>query len=155
MSKDRITNLAILFIAILVFSISIAGIPLLQDAEAAPALAPTPVANLVGSDSAVAITFQALTPLAADTATVGYRAENSEWCDVQHIIDHGTVNTTTITTQFSNDRVNWVTGPALVTASAADGTDLTRIPLFGRYVRFNQDVSNTNPISITLLGLCK
>lgn len=150
-AKDRVLAAVLggLFIALVVIG-SIAGI-----GQAAPVAAPTPIANLVNSGDALNVTFQSATAIAADTNTGGQQLPTYEWVDIQYVIDHGTVNTTTITAQFSNDNSNWVNGPAIVTDSAADGSDITRIPIFGRYMRFNQNVANTNTITITLIGLAK
>ena len=126
-----------------------------QDVQAAPPAAPTPIADLVNSNDALNVTFQSATALTADTNTGGSQLPTYEWLDIQYVIDHGTVNTTTITVQFSNDNSNWVSGPAIVTDSAADGSDITRVPIFGRYVRFNQNLTSANTITITLIGLAK
>jgi len=150
-AKDRVLAAVFggLVIALVVIG-SIAGI-----GQAAPPAAPTPIANLVNSSDALNVTFQSATALAADTNTGGSQLPTYEWIDIQHVIDQGTVNTTTITIQFSNDNSNWVNGPAIVTDNAADATDITRVPIFGRYVRFNQNLATTDTITITLIGLAK
>ena len=129
--------------------------------QAAPPAAPTPVANLVNSNDALNVSFQSATALTADTNTGGQQLPTYEWLDIQYNITQATsasVNTTTIKIQFSNDNSNWVTGPTIVSASdtpLATTSDITRVPIFGRYVRFNQDVTNSNPVTITLIGLAK
>lgn len=118
---------------------------------ASPALAPTPVADTIGGSSdGRFFNFQTATALAADTNTGGVEVLPFDALDVQYVIDHGTANTTTLTVQYSNDNSNWVNGVALVSASAADGSDITRVPVFGRYMRVNQNVSTTDTITITL-----
>lgn len=122
----------------------------LQPASASPALAPTPVANTIAGEDGRFFNLQAATALAADTNTGGVEVLPFDALDVQYVIDHGTANTTTLTVQYSNDNSNWVNGVALVTGSTADGSDITRVPVFGRYMRVNQNLSTTDTITITL-----
>lgn len=126
-----------------------------QNAQAAPPLAPTPVANILGSQQNTYFRFQPATALTADTNTNSIRLDEFNSIDIQYVIDQGTVNTTTLTIQYSNDGTNWVNGVALVTNSVADGSDITRVPMFGRYARINQNLTNSNAITITLTGLAK
>lgn len=130
-------------------------LPLSGPAEAAPPLAPTPVANLAPSNSALNVTFQATTGITQDTNTNSKQLISYEYMDISITVDHGTVNTTTFTVQFSNDDTNWDDGPALISNSAADATDITRVPLFGRYVRIKQDVTNSNLLTTTILAVAK
>jgi hypothetical protein len=124
--------------------------------QAAPPAAPTPVANIAPSDDALNVTFQSQTAIDEDTDTGSVQLGRYEYVDVQHVIDQGTdVNTVTLTIQFSNDGTNWVNGPALATDNAADATDITRVPLFGRYARINENVTNTNTLTVTVIGLAK
>jgi cytoskeletal protein RodZ len=151
-------NKQINLILAFVFALAISIVVLFsfnQGVGAAPVLAPTPVGNLVQSDNQATVPFQTTTALTADTNSPGRDVQRYEWCDLQTTVDVGTVNTTTITVQFSNDNSNWDSGPAVLSNIAADETDMTRVALFGRYTRFVQDVTNSNPITITLLGLCK
>lgn len=130
-------------------------------AVAAPPAAPTPVANIPGdSDNSLYVVFQSgAVSITADTNTSGKLLQGYEYVDLQTTIDQTVVgtenNTTTLTIQFSNDNSNWDDGPAILSSNAADTTDITRLQLFGRYVRIKQDVTNTNPVTITLLGLAK
>jgi hypothetical protein len=74
---------------------------------------------------------------------------------VNQDIDSSGVNTTTVTLEFSNDRSNWVDGPALVTNNAADASDITRFPVFGRYMQLEMDVTNTVTPTWTINAFCK
>ena len=130
-------------------------VPPASSVVAAPGAAPTPVANILTSNQAAYFRFQPATAIAADTNTGSVNLSQFNSVDLQYIIDQGTTNTTTLTIQWSNDGSNWVNGPALVSNNAADASDITRIPAFGRFARINQDVTNSNPITITLLGLAK
>jgi len=147
------------FIAVMLGGLLFAAIALLPTyapVNASPNLAPTPVANLPGDSGASVVNFQPATALTSDTNTrSSLDLKDFEYVDLSYTIDHGTVNTTTLTVQYSNDGSNWVNGVALVSNSAADGSDITRIPMFGRYMRVNQDVTNSNAITITLIGVAK
>lgn len=122
--------------------------------EAAPALAPTPVAAPDSVGAGQFFRFQPATALTADTNTSGVDITKFETVDIQYVIDHGTVNTTTLKIQYSIDNSNWTDGATLVSASAADGAAVVaRVPAFGRYMRVNEDVSNSNTITITLLAV--
>lgn len=122
---------------------------------AAPGAAPTPVTGFYSPDGNY---FSVLEARAVTTDT-RYIVESSlasfEQADIQYLVDQGTVNTTTVTIQFSNDKVNWVSGPALVSSNAADGGDLTPFRVFGRYTAFYVDVTNTNPVTWTINLLAK
>lgn len=136
-----------------------AGVFFGSPTQAAPPAAPTPVADfLVPAGQPTTISFQTATALAADTNTSGIEVMRLGAVDMQYIIDHvgsGEVNTTTLKIQYSNDNSNWVDGLTLVSASAADGTTITRVPVFGRYMRVNQDVTNAVAITITLTAVGK
>lgn len=125
--------------------------------QAAPPAAPTPVADLlIPAGRAQAFNIQTITGLIADNNTTGIEVMNLGAVDIQYVIDHvasGEVNTTTLTVQYSNDNSNWVSGVALVSASAVDGTSITRVPVFGRYMRINQDVTNTTLVTTTLTAV--
>ena len=140
----------ITLMALLTFALLLSSVP----TNAAPPAAPTPVADIVTGGDGKFFNFQPLTALTADTnagGTADMLAFDS--VDVQYTIDHGTVNTTTIKVQYSNDGTTWNDGLTLVSASAADGSGITRVPVFGRYLRLNQDVTSADPITITLTGV--
>lgn len=144
---------AVIVIALLALSLAYLGEP--AHISAAPGAAPTPVANILTADAVFPFNFQVATALTADTNTSSREVMRYNAIDVQYVIDQGTTNTTTLTIQWSNDGSNWVAGPALVSNNAADATDITRVPVFGRYARINQNVTNSNPITITLLGIAR
>lgn len=124
-------------------------------AVAAPPLAPTPVTGFYSPDGNY---FSVLSAQRVTTDTryiVDSSLASFEQADIQYLVDQGTVNTTTVTVQFSNDKVNWVSGPALVTSNAADAGDLTPFRLFGRYTAFYVDVTSTDPVTWTINLLAK
>lgn len=128
----------------------------LPDAHAAPSLAPTPVAGVIaGSPSAQNAVWMSGLRITADTGSRSVNLGNFAKADVQVVVDETLVNTTTIKLQFSNDNTNWVDGATIGSALVADTSTLAQYALFGRYARVYADVANTNPITITVLGLAK
>ncbi len=151
MNKEKVTSISLGIIgAIMAFTIAMI---LLQPVQAAPPAAPTPVANLYQSNEGRAVTFQSATALTADTNTRSVEVMNFDSVDFQLTVDHGTVNTTTFTIQYSNDGTNWDDGLALLTNNATDVTEITRVPVFGRYMRVKQDLTNANALTVTLLAV--
>lgn len=148
--KQETNKLFILLAALMViFALWFGG----QQSQAAPPAAPTPVANLTDTGTGRYFPLQTETAIAADTNTSALDVTSFNYLDVQTTIDQGTVNTNTLTVQYSVDGSNWDDGLALVTSNAADATEVTRVPVFGRYVRIKQDLTNTNTITITLLAI--
>lgn len=120
--------------------------------QAAPPAAPTPLADfLMPAVPARAFNLQTVTAITADANTAGVDVLGLGALDIQYVIDHvpsGEVQTTTLRVQYSNDNSNWAEGAILTTSSVADGTDITRVPVFGRFIRINKNVS-ANSIAIT------
>jgi hypothetical protein len=73
--------------------------------------------------------------------------------DLQFVIDQGTTNTTTLKLQHSNNGVHFTDGQTIVASNTADANGLNRYDLFGRDTCVFADVTNSNPITITVLGL--
>jgi hypothetical protein len=93
--------------------------------------------------------------LAADTRSTCYETAKFSVADVQYLIDHGTVNTTTITIQYTNDQVTFVDGGTVVSASGADGSGMVQLGTFGRYSCFYANVTNTNDVTLTVSAVFK
>ena len=154
MKQHKVFNLAIVTIAgVMLIALSLLFVG--NGAQAAPPAAPTPLANVVNQDSGRFLIFQTATALTADTNTTGRQIMEFDTLHVGVLIDHGTLNTTTVTVQWSNDNTNWDDGPAVVSNNAADAYEIVPLPIFGRYVRFKQDLSNSNSITITLNAVAK
>jgi hypothetical protein len=148
------------FVVVVLLGLALlAGLLLPGVTQPAQALSVTPVANLVYSPDRNYFEIYNVTTVAADTHSAILDISAQEWCDFQYVadqdIDSGGVNTTTVTIEFSNDRSNWVDGPALVSANAADAGDMTRLPLFGRYMQLEMDVTNTATPTWTINASCK
>lgn len=127
-----------------------------QDVQAA---VPTVVAAVdAGTGKGVVIPFQATTALIADTATTPIEILNFKTVDIEFVIDqHATVvNTTTLTVQYSIGGTVWEDGVVLANANAADANDLlVRVPIYGRWIRVNQDVATTDPITISITSVAR
>jgi len=122
--------------------------------EAAPALAPTPIANLLDNGgSAKVVDFIVKQALTASLNSARQSLGNVQYLDVQTTIDQTAVNTASVKIQYSNDNANWVDGATLVSNNAADATDMTRVPNFGLYTRFGVTLANSNPVTVTVNGM--
>ena len=123
-------------------------------ALAAPQAIPTPVSVTPGNGAPQVATFWRAAPLTASGA--GTEAIIAgEKVDLQWVIDQTAVNTVTLKLQFSNDSTNWVDGATFVTSNAADAGDMQQYAVFGRYLRAYATVTNSNPVTVTVIGVVK
>ncbi len=123
-------------------------------ALAAPAAIPTPVSITPGSGAPQLVTlFNANVSTADGGGSAAVIA--GEKVDLQWLIDQTAVNTVTLKLQFSNDSTNWIDGATFVTNNAADAGDMQQYAVFGRYLRAYADVTNSNPVTVTVIGLVK
>lgn len=123
-------------------------------ALAAPQAIPTPVSVTPGNGAPQVATFWRAAPLTASGA--GTEAIIAgEKVDLQWVIDQTAVNTVTLKLQFSNDSTNWVDGATFVTNNAADAGDMQQYAVFGRYLRAYATVTNSNPVTVTVIGVVK
>lgn len=127
--------------------------------QAAPSFAPTPVAAVQRSPAPEFPTFFNAKVLTADTRSDCFEVPDYSIVDLQYIVDQTIVaaaaNTTTLTLQWSNDNANYVNGLAVATNNVTDTSDLQQFQLFGRHACIYADVTNTNPVTITALGVVK
>lgn len=147
-----------LAVAIVLFAALVLSMGGPVNVTAAPSAAPTPVSiNHSGSFADVPV-FYSTQVLTADGGSNAQNIQNHQVMDLQWGIDQTlltTVNTTTLKIQFSNDGVNWIDGASFVSANTADANDMQQYAIFGRYARVYADVSNTNPITLTVIGVAK
>jgi len=123
-------------------------------ALAAPQAIPTPVSVTPGNGAPQVATFWRAAPLTASGA--GTEAIIAgEKVDLQWVIDQTAVNTVTLKLQFSNDSATWVDGATFVTNNAADAGDMQQYAVFGRYLRAYATVTNSNPVTVTVIGVVK
>ncbi len=152
MNANKVTSIAFGVIgALMAFIIAMAA---LQPVQAAPPAAPTPVANLYQSNTGQTLTLQKKTRFTADRNSNSVETLKFNALDISLTVDqHTTVNTTTFTIQYSNDNQNWDDGINLLTSNNVDTTEITKVPVFGRYLRVKQDLTNSQPLTVTILAV--
>lgn len=123
--------------------------------QAAPAAAPTPAASGFASRAPTELTWSSGVATTADGGSTALQVAGYTVADIQYVIDQGTTNTVTLKLQFSNDNVNWTDGATLVTDNAADAAALSQQAVFGKWARVYKDVTNTNPVTVTVIGILK
>lgn len=123
--------------------------------QAGPLAAPTPVVSGYSAKPASELTWLAGVATTADGGSTALNVAGWQATDIQYAIDQGTTNTVTLKLQFSNDGVNWTDGATLVTDNAADASVLSQAAVFGKWARVYADVANTNPVTITAIGIMK
>lgn len=158
MKNRRLPIMALLVTALLMFGILVA-MPA-DNISAAPAAAPTPISVTYSATPGKVLEFLRVpVSYTADFNTSPLTVMDFEAVDLQYVIDQtavaSVVNTTTLKLQFSNDGTNWVDGATIVSANTADANTLSQLAVFGRLARVNVDVSNTNPITISVIAVGK
>ena len=127
--------------------------------QAAPSFAPTPVAAVQRAANPEFPAFFTNKVLTADTRSSCFEVPDYSVIDLQYNIDQTlvetTANTTTLTIQFSNDLVTFVDGLNAVADNAADASGMVQLQLFGRHTCVYANVTNTNPITLTVNGVVK
>jgi hypothetical protein len=156
--RARQTILAAVAVAVVLFAALALSMGGPANVTAAPAAIPTPVSvNHAGSFADVPVFFSAQV-VTADGGSNAQNIQNHQVVDLQWIIDQTlltTMNTTTLKLQFSNDGSTWIDGATFATANVADAGDMQQYAIFGRYARVYADVSNTNPLTVTVIGVAK
>ncbi len=126
---------------------------------AAPAAAPTPVAAVQRSPAPEFPQFFRTKVITEDTRSDCFEVPDYAVVDLQYLIDQtavaGAPNTTTLKLQFSNDLVTYIDGTNVVSGNVADGSDLQQYQLFGRHTCVYADVTNSNPLTLTVSGVVK
>lgn len=148
-----------LIIALLFVATLMVGRPI-DPATAAPHPVPTPVSVARAVNQPTLATLMNNQVVTTDTRGGCVASSNHEKADIQYEIDHGTTNTVTIRLQFTNETpgqaaTSYINGVAVVTANAADATDMQQLQLFGAWTCVYADVTNSNPLTITAKVLLK
>lgn len=119
----------------------------------------TPVAQTARGDGSRIAQFYDTQVLTADTR-VCFDLADFEIVDLQYQVDATLGNATTVTMQQTN--IDPTSGPfnsagvvATVPATPADANVMTQTALFGRWNCAFVDVTNTNPITFTIIGVAK
>ena len=117
-------------------------------AQAAPAAAITPVGVVNPVKGLVSNVITIPHTVTADGRDC---RDTRDWLsgDIAFAIDIGTVNTTTLMLEHSNDNANYVDGPILANAVTTDTTGLNRYDLYGVYTCLTWDVATTDTVTIT------
>ncbi len=153
-TKSEVNALPLLLFLLIPIFLFILSLDFNQ-ASAAPAFIPTPVANVnLGSAGRVLNIFP------TEAITVATRrcvpASPYDYLDLQYIIDQATTtNTLTMTLQYSNDIVNFEAGPVVASGISADGASLTQRANFGAYACIYATVDNTNTVTATVIAVGK
>lgn len=148
--------MALLALVVMMALVGMAMLPQ-SPAAAAPLAAPTPVSVTRPSNEATAITFSPFSAQAVtvDTTSTCFDVSKFAVIDALYSIDQGDVNTVTLTTKWSIDGTTTASGVALVSANAADATEMQQLQVFGKYFCVLADVANTNPVTITVQAIAK
>jgi len=156
MSKKRAAAvLAVPFVGVMLLLL-VFGMVVQPRAQAAPLPAPTPVSSdATAAGKNPVVTFWKAKALTANGASNVIELPDMERMDLQWVVDVGTVNTTTIKLQYSNDGTNWVDGVNVEASIAADKNNLQQFNNFGRYTRLYATLTNSSPITITAIAVGK
>ena len=151
MSKKIFASAAIAIVALAFLLSALMSGP--THVSAAPAALVTPVSvNHAGGASKVA-TFFTTRVITQDTSSACLNIQNNEKMDLQWVIDQTIVNTATLKLQFSNNgAANVVDGTTFASANAADANDMQQYTVYGVCARVNVDVTNANPVVVTVIG---
>lgn len=155
LKKFTFAAVAIILVAMLISSLTVFAAP-----SGAPQFSVTPASTPIAPSSSPAqlYVFSKGLAITADTRwcfdAMPYRAVNLQWA-----IDQGTVNTTTLKLQFNNDLAvfpsTFVDGATIASANAADANSMNEAPIYGRHTCVLADVTNSNTITITAVGVFK
>ena len=152
--KDKMIG-ALLAVVMVLFFASLFLLP----ANTQPVMAAviTPVAQ-TGRDGSRIAEFMDTRVITEDTR-VCFDMSEFEVMDLQYDLDATAANATTVTMQQTN--IDPTSGPfnagtqvlAVTTPTDADG--MTQYPLFGRWNCVYADVTNSNPLTLTIIGVAK
>lgn len=125
-------------------------------ASAAPAAIPTPVSVTHSGIRSSVVTFLNKAVVTGTGCGPLINIADHAKIDLQWVIDQGTTpNTTTLALRFTNDGTNLATGATVVSGNNADATDMNQFAVFGRQACVHATVANTNPVTITAIGVAK
>lgn len=141
----------------LVLFIALLGLVSTPSTYAAPNAAPTPVSNLDrGGLPSREVTLFDSEVLTADAASAVINVMDFDAIDLQWIVlQNAITNTVTVKMQYSIDGVTWADGTSFVSSAITHTSDLQQYALFGKSMRVYADVTNANPIMVTVVGVTK
>ena len=151
--------LSFVAVALFLFAALLVGMNTAHADVPGPLAAPTPVSVSAAAPAPGEVVLFAGKVLTEDTYSAAVQVKAFQRTDIQHIFDQTIVaaaaNTTTLTIRFSNDGSNWTDGAALVSANADDASLLQQVAVFGKWARVKADVTNSNPVTLTVIGILK
>lgn len=154
--RFRKTFMALVVVLVLVSLLAVAFVQAAQAAQPAPAAGPTPVSvTRPAADGVITFNPFSARAVAADTTSTCFDVGDHAVIDALYQIDQADVNTVTLTTKWSIDGTLAASGVNLVASNAADATDMQQVQVFGRYFCVLADVTNTNPVTITVQAIAK
>lgn len=146
---------SILIVVMLMVAVTLIGgndVPV----EAGPLAAPTPLVTGYNTSSPYyPVTFWSSQVITADGGSTVFVLPKYEALDLQYNIDQTDVNTVTLKLQHSNDAVNWTDGLTLVSDNGADASALQQYTNFGIYTRVYADVTDSDTVTVTAIGVAK
>ena len=162
--RNRTPLLAAIFAVVMIAMLFVGMQTPMEQANAAPAAAITPVAieDPVGGSDTKLIKFYDGEVLTADDQNC-IDLQEFRVLDLEFVVDQTIAsevnNTTTVVLEHTNFSgatlaVN-TTGQTVVSANALDADDLNRFDLFGQYTCVDIDVTNTNPVTWTVYGVAR
>lgn len=147
-----------LMITIIIALVALASLNLVMAPQAPPVQAAviTPVAQ-TGRDGSRLATFFDVRAITADTR-VCFDLADFEIMDLQYQVDATDANTTTVKVQQTN--IDPTSGPfndgvTVATVVSTDANTMLQTGLFGRWNCVYADVTNTNPVTLTIIGVAK
>lgn len=153
-TRSRMLATAVTALALL--TVLLVGLQANVPAAAAPMAAPTPVTVTMGGKAASLVVFWERKVMTQAGPSAAQNVADHDKMDLQWVIDQGsTPNTATVKLQFSNDGINWIDGPTAVTNNNADANDMQQYAVFGRYARVSPTLGNTQPVTLTAIGVAK
>ena len=125
-------------------------------AEGAPSAIGTPIVQYPMQPAAKHVDFwEEATALTADTRSSCVGVAGYSTIDLHYNIDQGTVNTTTLTLEFSVIDARYPDGVNVVATNAADAEDIKQYNVFGEEMCLYADLTNSNAWTVTAQGVLK
>jgi hypothetical protein len=142
--------------ALIAFAI-VAALGLSSAVQAAPAPLNPPSQPV--APTAKIVTFASLQRITANGRVSTIAVPQYGALDLQYVVDAADgANPFTATVEYSNDATNWVRNTAAAwsnTAATTGTTDMTRTHLYGAFATVYVSVTNSTPITLSLVGLVK
>lgn len=156
-AKKRVAALALVMVALIWGMVSLYNVTPEPYVHAAVI---TPIAQTArGNDQARVAQFFVSRAITADTR-ICFDLKDYETMDLQYAAVTGLSNATTIKVQQTN--IDPTAGPfndaqtiATVPSTPADANAMTQVGMFGRWNCVFADVTNTNPVTLTIIGVAK